>query len=132
MQAHRTASQSVHHPPSTAHSIRQRTAWSEADSLTLLAMVEKFEGRWSAIEAVSPSPFEHPRNQQAYRDRARNMKVDYLITDSVLPPGFNYVALGKKETMRVISFGKNPLRKEEDIGPRGNVVNSEFIDELHG
>jgi hypothetical protein len=120
-----------HHPPASAHTIRQRVAWSEADSLTLLALIKETKGRWVAIENYEPCPFEHPRNQQAYRDRARNMKVDYLITDSVLPPAFNHVALGKKETMRVISFGKNPFRKEEDV-EHGKVINTEYIPHIQG
>ncbi len=36
-------------------------------------------------------------------------------TDSLLPPSFDLVVLGKKEVENVKSVGRNPYRKESDV-----------------
>lgn len=71
--------------------------------------------------------FEIPRNAQAYRDRARNMKVDYLITDAVLPRGFDLVSLSKKEIDRLRKMGKNHERKESDVDRHGRPINTRAV-----
>lgn len=109
---------------------RQRHPWSAHDSQVLLESIERHFGKWSLIEAKDNALFEHPRDQQAYRDRARNMKVDYILTDARLPVGFDAVALGAKEKMRCMGLGKNPFRKEEDVDMRtGQVTNTSFVPE---
>ncbi|KAF7544183.1 hypothetical protein G7046_g9836 [Stylonectria norvegica] len=82
------------------------------------------------MEQQDSHRFQYARNQQAYRDKARNMKVDYLIADAVLPPCFDLVALGKKEITRLISLGKNPHRKEKDIDANGRAVGTEYVEML--
>lgn len=109
----------------SAPTIRQRYPWSDNDSQTLVDLINLRHAAWSTIETCDGERFEHPRNQQAYRDKARNMKVDMLLTDAVLPPKFDLVTLGKKEIDRVISFGKNPSRKERDIDEYGRAINTE-------
>lgn len=52
-----------------------------------------------------------------------------LRADGVLPPSFDLVVLGKKEREAVRAVGKNPDRKEADIGPDGRPVNTEYIPE---
>jgi len=49
------------------------------------------------------------------------------MTDSVLPPGFDLVILGKKEMDRVRGVGKNPNRHERDIDEDGIPLNTEFF-----
>ncbi|TQV93490.1 MYB DNA-binding domain-containing protein [Cordyceps javanica] len=113
---------------------KQRHPWSDHDSGVLVALVAKHYGKWSLIQNDDEDNhlFEHPRDQQAYRDRARNMKVDLLISDRRLPQGFDFVALGTKERRRVEKFGKNPERKERDVDMRtGEVTNTEFVPGLH-
>lgn len=107
--------------------VRQRHVWSHDDMLLLLRLIRDRHAAWAAIERCDNEKFEHPRNQQAYRDKARNMKVDYLITDAVLPPCFDLVTLGKKEVDRLISLGKNPYRKEDDVDQDGQAVNTEYV-----
>ncbi|KID72556.1 uncharacterized protein G6M90_00g091070 [Metarhizium brunneum] len=109
------------HPPSSAittHAIatpaKQRYVWSNRDCNVLLRLIKERHAAWAAIEREHSSEFEHPRNQQAYRDKARNMKVDLLIMDAVLPTGFDLVTLGKKEIARLLSLGKNPYRREHE------------------
>lgn len=110
--------------------VRHRVPWSDADSLALMRLL----GRgitYADMEYEHSGAFEHPRNQLAYRDRARNMKVDYLITDCVLPLGFDSVNLGGKEVMRVVSFGKNPNRRVQEVNADGTIYNNILVAELH-
>ncbi|KAK0390914.1 hypothetical protein NLU13_0417 [Sarocladium strictum] len=106
---------------------QQRKPWSAADCTTLLNCIFERHASWSQIQAEDSHRFEVPRNQQAYRDKARNMKVDYLITDAVLPPCFDLVALGSKEKARLIAMGKNPNRREGDLDDEGNPINLSYI-----
>ncbi|OAA72229.1 hypothetical protein ISF_01302 [Cordyceps fumosorosea ARSEF 2679] len=110
---------------------RQRHPWSDHDSAVLVAKVAEHYGKWGCIEADDEKNhiFEHPRNQQAYRDRARNMKVDYLLRDHRLPRGFDGVSLSGKEVQRVVNANKNPMRREEDWDEAtGRPTNTEFVD----
>ncbi|KAM5346841.1 hypothetical protein ACJ41O_009846 [Fusarium nematophilum] len=103
---------------------RQRHVWSHHDCEVLIGLVCRRQAAWAEMEK-DRGLFEHPRNQQAYRDKARNMKVDFLMADAVLPPGFDLVALGKKEVDRLKSYGKNPYRKERDI-ENGKAIGTEW------
>lgn len=106
---------------------KQRVAWSDADCTTLVELIGTRQAAWSAIESCDNAMFEHPRDQQAYRDKARNLKVDYLLTNAVLPPSFDLVTLGKKEIARLIKYGKNPFRKEKHISEDGNPIKTEYV-----
>ncbi|KAH8677074.1 hypothetical protein BGZ61DRAFT_536020 [Ilyonectria robusta] len=108
-------------------SAKQRHVWSHHDCALLIQLIRERHAAWATMEHNDNDKFEHPRNQQAYRDKARNMKVDYLMTDAIMPPCFDLVALGKKEIDRLISLGKNPYRKESDIDADGQAVNTEYI-----
>jgi hypothetical protein len=94
---------------------RQRHIWSDKDTKRLIELVGEKNAAWSIIEREHDHEFDHPRNQQAYRDKARNLKVDFLIMDTVLPPAFDLVTLGRKEVEKVLSLGKNPYRKEAEV-----------------
>lgn len=49
-----------------------------------------------------------------------------MLLDTTLPPGFDLVALGKKEVERLLSLGKNPYRKESEIDEDGNAINTDL------
>ncbi|KAF4457313.1 hypothetical protein F53441_735 [Fusarium austroafricanum] len=106
---------------------RQRVFWSEHDSQVLLNLIQEYGVRWSTIETMGER-FEYPRNQQAYRDRARNLKTEMLIADIPLPPNFDDVALGSKEVAKIKGVGKNPYRKEADVDGNGKPINTEFAE----
>jgi hypothetical protein len=55
---------------------QKRVTWSEADSNRLIDGIEQFGCSWSLI--AKNVNFDHPRDQVALKDRARNMKVTYL------------------------------------------------------
>ncbi|KAF5621805.1 hypothetical protein F52700_10677 [Fusarium sp. NRRL 52700] len=106
---------------------RQRVPWSEHDSQVLLDLIQEYGVRWSSIETMSER-FEYPRNQQAYRDRARNLKTDILMIDMLLPPNFDGVALSNKEIAKIKGVGKNPFRKEADVDDNNNPINTELAE----
>ncbi|KAI8178571.1 hypothetical protein K4K51_004454 [Colletotrichum sp. SAR 10_75] len=132
-------------PPSRAAGAPQRQPWSDADTRRLIRLIEVHECKWAVIarrqdpdyrrgRQPDPGPedtedcvFEIRRDQQAIRDKARNLKVDLLKADFALYPGFNGIALGKKERAALIARGKNPDRREEDTTPDGVVHNTTFI-----
>lgn len=118
-------------PPTSSTSsgrgpLKQRQQWSDNDQFLLIDLVARCHGSWSKINNNHGHRFEYPRNQQAYRDKARNLKVDFLMTDKVLPPCFDLVALGHKEVEKLSSFGKNPYRKEKDLDDDGTPINTEM------
>lgn len=58
-----------------------RTQWSRHDTLLLISAVDGYKCKWSAMERAIKEgtiPLEHPRDQQALRDKARLLKQDML------------------------------------------------------
>ncbi|KAK5654415.1 hypothetical protein OQA88_7325 [Cercophora sp. LCS_1] len=113
---------------------QQRSAWTRNDIRTLVKAVDIYKCKWSLIEKEinkGELPFEVPRDQQALRDKARLLKQDFLKTDTLLPPSFDLVVLGKKEKNAVIVVGKNPDRKESDVNSDGMAVNTEYHSEAN-
>ena len=108
--------------------VRRRYPWSDHDEQVLIKSVARHYGKWSRIEKEDRELFEHSRDQQAYRDKARLMKTKMLVADRPLPPGFNFVALGAREKREVVAAGKNPERGEADVDiATGRVTNTEFV-----
>ncbi|RFU81883.1 sant swi3, ada2, n-cor and tfiiib dna-binding domain-containing [Trichoderma arundinaceum] len=108
-------------------SLKKRFVWSDRDSATLIELIAHRAAGWATIDREDSHRFELPRNAQAYRDRARNMKVDFLISDAVLPQGFDLVTLSKKEIDRLQKLGKNHERRESDVDRNGRPTNTEAV-----
>jgi hypothetical protein len=105
-----------------------RVRWSQHDDEALIASIGKHYAKWADIERQSKHLFEHPRDQQAYRDRARNLKVKYILHDEALPYGFDWITFGPKEKERLLKHGKNYKRMEADIDKSsGRPINTEYI-----
>ncbi|OTA02545.1 hypothetical protein A9Z42_0029200 [Trichoderma parareesei] len=104
-----------------------RHPWSEEDSTTLIELVRTRGARWADIGRYDTARFQHPRNAQAYRDKARNLKVDFLISDALLPEGFDQVALSQKEVDKVRNAGKNPCRLERHVDGHGRPTHTAYI-----
>ncbi|KAI5867739.1 hypothetical protein GGS23DRAFT_549709 [Durotheca rogersii] len=101
-----------------------RQPWSDSDTARLLNLISNpaYGGSWSIM--AQQGKFEPSRDQQALRDKARNMKVKYLVEDRVLPRGFDGVILSSKQRAIVIREGKNPERREDDVNEDGLVSNN--------
>ncbi|KAI0440269.1 hypothetical protein F4803DRAFT_553250 [Xylaria telfairii] len=109
-----------------------RERWSDVDINRLVDFIadQKLNCSWAAIEEKGREAggFQTHRNQQAIRDKARNLKKGYLCADAILPSGFDFVYLGKKERDDVIASGRNPHRTESDIDERGHVIRNLWIE----
>ncbi|KAG6033033.1 hypothetical protein E4U40_005660 [Claviceps sp. LM458 group G5] len=62
--------------------------------------------KWSVIDRKHGHRSEIHRNQQAHRDKARNLKVDFLLADTVLPSGLWLRSRGAGEKGRNQSGGR--------------------------
>ncbi|PBP24018.1 MYB DNA-binding domain protein [Diplocarpon rosae] len=78
---------------------RGRIPWSDDDSARLEEGIEEYGCSWALIH--NSRRWDVDRGQVALKDRARNLKVQYLKNRMVLPRGFDRVALGKKEKDQV-------------------------------
>ncbi|ORY67720.1 uncharacterized protein BCR38DRAFT_483328 [Pseudomassariella vexata] len=107
---------------------QKRTFWTLDDNKTLISAIPKYQCSWAAIEDAGL--FSVFRTQQQIRDRARNLKVDFLKADVLLPAGFDGVCLGKKEREAVIKCRRNPDRTEEDVDEDGTVINTIYDPEV--
>ncbi|KAF4583301.1 hypothetical protein GQ602_006445 [Ophiocordyceps camponoti-floridani] len=104
----------------------KRVRWSDHDTRVLNQCIKDRHANYADIERNDADKFEHARNQQAYRDKARNLKVDYLKTDQPLPECYDLVSLGHKEVKQIEANGKNPHRRESDIDDEGRPVNTQL------
>lgn len=125
---------------------QHRIPWSNADVDKLIKYIADYHCAWAIIyEKANPvrtkknperpaPPFDPDRHfsvertQQQIRDKARNLKVDFLKADLVLPMGFDGIALGPKEKVALKARRKNPARLEKDITSAGVPTNT-FYDE---
>ena len=106
---------------------QKRIPWTSADTEHLIDLIPVYHGSWAQI--AENAKFEVARNQQAVRDRARNVKVLFLASDLVLPAGFDLIGLGPKEREAVRRAGKNPDRSEDDLDEDGEVINNVLLEE---
>ncbi|KAG7106166.1 hypothetical protein HYQ44_014462 [Verticillium longisporum] len=131
----------------TTSRVQHRVPWSNRDVSKLIDFIATLGCNWSEIEqganphnghstrGIEPTTydperhFEVRRGQQAIRDKARNLKVDFLKADIILPPGFDGVLLGTKEIKALTGRGKNPYRRERDVDADGNATNTEFYED---
>jgi len=90
-----------------------RTPWSPHDTNHLIDMIAIYGGNWSTIQKVGG--FERDVDQVGLKDKARNIKVDFLKSGGFLPKNFDCVALGAKEKAKVKAVGMNPYRREGEI-----------------
>ncbi|KAK7750464.1 hypothetical protein SLS62_007654 [Diatrype stigma] len=104
-----------------------RTPWSPEDTDKLIDYIGKHRCSWSKI--ADEGDFDVPRDQQAVRDRARNVKTLMLRADTLLPAGFDLIALGKKERKQIMDIGRNPDRREDDVDEDGKVVNNIWVEQ---
>ena len=108
----------------------RRTPWSAHDVDQLIRLVAKHRAAWSAIAKDETARWDRDkekRGQQGLRDKARNLKVDFLLADMPLPPCFDLVALSSKEMQRVEAVERNPHRREDDLDERGQPTNTHLF-----
>ena len=117
-------------PASTARPPPTSTSSSNPDVDQLIRLVAKHRAAWSAIAKDETARWDRDkekRGQQGLRDKARNLKVDFLLADMPLPPCFDLVALSSKEMQRVEAVERNPHRREDDLDERGQPTNTHLF-----
>lgn len=107
---------------------QRRERWSDADTAVLINEIPHYMCAWSQMEEAAL--FQTFRTQQQIRDKARNIKVEFLKTDDPLPAGFDGIALGRKEMEAIKALHKNPSRREDDLDINGRVINNIWGPEL--
>lgn len=106
----------------------RRTAWTAHDTDVLIKLIGEVGPRYAKIQRDHNHRFEYPRGQQAYRDKARNLKVDFLLADMRLPPEFDRVSLAAKEVEKLERACKNPARKEHEVDAEGRPTNTVWLE----
>lgn len=122
----RCAEMTLQNRLSSSQGPQKRIKWTEHDSQLLINLIGDCHAGWSLIEEAGKEQFQIPRNQQACRDKARNLKVKFLLSDAILPPLFDEVWLGPKEISKVQKQGKNPFRKVADLDEDGFPIGTEL------
>lgn len=96
-------------PGSNDRSPQLRRAWEPEEINRLCEMVAQYGCAWSQI-LVEDS--EHPdgpclqrRTQVQLKDKARNLKMDYLKAGETLPPGFQAVTIKRADKEMLDSLG---------------------------
>ncbi|CAI4210843.1 unnamed protein product [Parascedosporium putredinis] len=81
---------------------------SRSDTRAVIELIAQHGSFWAKMEqkSVSNKLFSTPRTQQQIRDKARNIKVDLLRHDNVLPARFDNVLLGAKDRLALRKAGK--------------------------
>lgn len=95
-------------PPSTFRPPQTRRPWTADEIERLLFLIGKYGCAWSTIKKadermVDPQLLE--RSQVQLKDKARNMKVDYLKAEMELPEGLTGVTISKSH--KVMLKGMN-------------------------
>ncbi|CZR63938.1 uncharacterized protein PAC_13835 [Phialocephala subalpina] len=89
----------VRHKIAKKEPSKKRTAWSEADTQKLIEGIEDWGCSWAVLFKLDG--WEVERDQVALKDKARNLKVNFLKAGMDLPLNFDNVRLGKKEVNAV-------------------------------
>ncbi|KAJ9651690.1 hypothetical protein H2198_009037 [Neophaeococcomyces mojaviensis] len=90
----------------TTHArIQVRRSWTPGEIERLIHLIQEYQTQWSKmlkVDAEMDVPMLQNRTQVQLKDKARNMKLDYLKAEMELPPGFEGVTVSKahKETFR--------------------------------
>lgn len=86
-----------------------RTPWNHQECNRLMEMVERHGTKWARIleeDAVhEDGPLLQGRGQVPLKDKARNIKLDFLKARRRLPPGFELVSIGQRCINQLRSWG---------------------------
>ncbi|RVX70528.1 hypothetical protein B0A52_05179 [Exophiala mesophila] len=86
-----------------------RVPWSEQETERLIEMVGHLHTQWSTImkrdQVHEDGPRLQNRNQVALKDKARNIKMDFLKARRALPPGFEDVSITARDRENLEAMG---------------------------
>lgn len=85
---------------------RERKPWTPQDVEQLIRYVGDLGTRYAAIrEQADEDDVLHRRSQVDLKDKVRNIKMDYLKSNTPLPKNFSNFPLNKKDKARLIQLG---------------------------
>ncbi|KAL9608562.1 MAG: hypothetical protein Q9167_006623 [Letrouitia subvulpina] len=90
-----------------AKPIQSRTPWSHLETETLLDLIEEYGLSWSSLKVIDGRNKNvlANRDQVALKDKARNMKFDYLKVGTAMPLNFAEISLNKAQIQKLESLG---------------------------
>ncbi|KAL9105634.1 MAG: hypothetical protein Q9187_008677 [Circinaria calcarea] len=98
--------------------VQVRRAWSEVETDRLIDLIEEHGISWTHIKSLDAENggILRYRDQVALKDKARNMKFDYLKTGIALPANFEQIPLAKaqKDKLRAVGMLDGSDDEEED------------------
>ena len=100
-------------------STQVRVRWSEEETERLMELMQEFGTSWSKIKQADTRFVRHllkDRNQVQLKDKARNIKLDFLKAERPLPDYLLYVTINKghKDMLRRLGIALPPEIAEED------------------
>ncbi|KAL8822498.1 MAG: hypothetical protein Q9191_006768 [Dirinaria sp. TL-2023a] len=97
--------------------VQVRTAWTDEETQTLLELIEEHGTSWRLLKDIDLKKHHvlARRDQVALKDKARNMKLDFLKAGHNLPENFQYVPLNKIQIQKLHDLG---LEYDQDRGRR--------------
>ena len=86
---------------------QNRTKWSPAEDDRLISLIEEVGCSWARIKKLDADSGNilELRDQVALKDKARNMKYDFLKTGVRLPDNFEGVTLSSRQKEKLRELG---------------------------
>jgi hypothetical protein len=95
--------------------VQERKKWSMEETSSLIAYIEEFGTSWAQIqkEDLNRGGILKVRDQVALKDKARNLKFEYLKAGHPLPSNFASVSLSKAMRLKLETWAQSAKPSEE-------------------
>ncbi|SLM38425.1 Homeodomain-like [Lasallia pustulata] len=120
----RAKDQAKHFSATQPKPVQRRNAWSEEETEALLEYIETIGTSYAQILSTDRKGGEvlQSRDQVGLKDKARNMKMDFLKANVDMPTNFERIPLSKLQVERLRGLG---ISYNEATGRRGYAVEDE-------
>ncbi|KAF2665489.1 hypothetical protein BT63DRAFT_459069 [Microthyrium microscopicum] len=95
--------------------VQERKKWTEEETSALIAYIEEFGTSWAQIqkEDANRGAILKVRDQVALKDKARNLKFEYLKAGHPLPSNFASVSLSKAMRLKLEAWEQTALQQAQ-------------------
>ncbi|MCJ1397618.1 hypothetical protein MMC11_000814 [Xylographa trunciseda] len=95
--------------------VQKRKAWTNKEMEAFIDLIAEYGISWSLLKQMDHDKVLINRDQTALKDKARNMKVDYLTSKVTLPMHFDLIPLKQADWNKLASRGvSRPVDDEEE------------------